>query len=49
MESVLIERHEAVQNARAVFSKAHYKTLLKSETPLRLVELAEEQHRLPAA
>ena len=46
MGSVLIERHEAVQNGRAVFSKAHYEALLKSETPLRLVELAEEQHRL---
>lgn len=49
MGSVLIERHEAVQNGRAIFSKEHYEALLKSEAPLRLVELAEEQHHLLAA
>ena len=49
MGSVLMERNEVVSHGRAIFSKGSYQTLLKSETPQKLVELAQEQYSLLAA
>ena len=49
MGSVLIERHDAIQAVRAVFSKDSLAMLLKSDVPAKLIGIAEEQRRLRAA
>ena len=48
MGSVRIERHEAIQAARAVFSKDSLAMLLKSDVPAKLIVIAEEQRHLRA-
>ena len=49
MGSVLEERNDVLQNGKAAFSKAAYKALLESETPAKLVLIAQEQQRILAA
>ena len=49
MGSVLIERHHAMQSGKAVFSSKNYELLMKSDSPSKLLTLAEEQHLLLAA
>ena len=49
MGSVLIERHDAIQAGRAVFSKETLASLMNSDVPAKLITIAEEQQRLLAA
>lgn len=49
MGAVLEERSAVMQNGKAVYSGTTYGTLLKSETPAKLVLIAQEQQRLLAA
>lgn len=49
MGAVLEERSAVMQNGKAVYSGTTYDTLLKSETPAKLVLIAQEQQRLLAA
>ena len=49
MGSVLIERHDAIQAGRAVFSKESLAALMNSDVPAKLIVIAEEQQRLLAA
>ena len=49
MGSVLIERHDAIQAGRAVFSKESLASLMNSDVPAKLIVIAEEQRRLRAA
>ena len=49
MGSVLIERHDAIQAGRAVFSKDSLASLMNSDVPAKLIVIAEEQRRLRAA
>ena len=49
MGSVLIERNDAIQNTKAIFSQLTYQSLLKSEIPSKLVLVAKEQLKLRAA
>lgn len=49
MGAVLEERSAVMQNGKAVYSRTTYDTLLKSETPAKLVLIAQEQQRLLAA
>ena len=49
MGSVLIERHDAIQAGRAVFSKESLASLMNSDIPAKLIVIAEEQRRLRAA
>ena len=48
MGAVLEERSAVMQNGKAVYSRTTYDTLLKSETPAKLVLIAQEQQRLLA-
>ena len=49
MGSVLLERNEVIQNAKAVFSKESYEKLSNSDTPAKLIQIATEQQKLLAA
>ena len=49
MGSVLIERHDAIQAGRAVFSKESLVSLMNSDVPAKLIVIAEEQRNLRAA
>ena len=49
MGSVLIERHDAIQAGRAVFSKESLVSLMNSDVPAKLIVIAEEQRQLWAA
>ena len=49
MGSVLIERHDAIQAGRAVFSKESLVSLMNSDVPAKLIVIAEEQRHLRAA
>ena len=49
MGSVLIERHDAIQAGRAVFSKESLASLMNSDVPAKLIVIAEEQRQLWAA
>lgn len=49
MGSVLVERNDAIQNTKAIFSQLTYQSLLKSEIPSKLVLVAKEQLKLRAA
>jgi len=49
MGSVLMERSDAVQGTKAVFSPETLSKLLESELPAKLVLIAEEQKKLLAA
>ncbi len=49
MGAVLEERSAVMQNGKAVYSRTTYDTLLKSETPAKLVLIAQEQRHLLAA
>lgn len=49
MGSVLIERHDAIQAGRAVFSKESLVSLMNSDIPAKLIVIAEEQRHLRAA
>lgn len=49
MGSVLIERHNAIQAGRAVFSKESLASLMNSDVPAKLIVIAEEQRHLRAA
>ena len=49
MGSVLIERHDAIQAGRAVFSKESLASLMNSDVPAKLIVIAEEQRHLRAA
>ena len=49
MGSVLMERHNAIQAGRAVFSKESLAALMNSDVPAKLIVIAEEQQRLLAA
>ena len=49
MGSVLMERHDAIQAGRAVFSKESLASLMNSDVPAKLIVIAEEQRRLRAA
>lgn len=49
MGSVLIERHDAIQAGRAVFSKESLASLMNSDIPAKLIVIAEEQRHLRAA
>ena len=49
MGAVLEERSAVMQNGKAVYSRTTYDTLLKSETPAKLLLIAQEQQRLLAA
>ena len=49
MGSVLIERHDAIQAGRAVFSKESLASLMNSDVPAKLIVIAEEQRQLRAA
>lgn len=46
MGAVLEERSAVMQNGKAVYSRTTYDTLLKSETPAKLVLIAQEQQQL---
>lgn len=43
MGSVLLERHEAIQNMRLIFSTSTFASLLESNTPTDLMSIAEAQ------
>lgn len=49
MGAVLEERSAVMQNGKAVYSRTTYDTLLKSETPAKLVLIAQEQRHLLTA
>ena len=49
MGSVLMERNDAIQAGRAVFSKESLSSLMNSDVPAKLIVIAEEQQRLLAA
>ena len=49
MGSVLMERHDAIQAGRAVFSKESLVSLMNSDVPAKLIVIAEEQRHLRAA
>ena len=49
MGSVLIELHDASLVKRAIFSQETLASLMKSDVPFMLVDIAEEQQRLRAA
>ena len=49
MGSVLMERHDAIQAGRAVFSKESLVSLMNSDVPAKLIVIAEEQRQLWAA
>ena len=49
MGSGLIERHDAIQAGRAVFSKESLASLMNSDVPAKLIVIAEEQRQLWAA
>ena len=49
MGSVLIERHDAIQAGRAVFSKESLASLMNSDVPAKQIVIAEEQRHLRAA
>lgn len=49
MGSVLMERHDAIQAGRAVFSKESLVSLMNSDIPAKLIVIAEEQRHLRAA
>lgn len=49
MGSVLMERHDAIQAGRAVFSKESLVSLMNSDVPAKLIVIAEEQRHLQAA
>ena len=49
MGSVLMERHDAIQAGRAVFSKESLASLMNSDVPAKLIVIAEEQRHLRAA
>ena len=49
MGSVLMERHDAIQAGRAVFSKESLASLMNSDVPAKLIVIAEEQRQLRAA
>lgn len=49
MGSVLIERHDAIQAGRAVFSRESLASLMNSDVPAKLIIIAEEQRQLRAA
>lgn len=49
MGSVLMERNEALQTGRAIFSDGKYAELMESKTTNALMEIAQEQHRILAA
>ena len=49
MGSVLIELNDAMMSGRAIFSRKTYDTLLKSEVPDKLIDIAGEQQKLRAA
>ena len=49
MGSVLIERHDAIQAGRAVFSKESLASLMNSDVPAKLIVIAEKQRQLWAA
>ena len=49
MGSVLIERHDAIQAGRAVFSKESLASLMNSDVPAKLIVIAEERRHLRAA
>ena len=49
MGSVLMERHDAIQAGRAVFSKESLVSLMNSDVPAKLIVIAEEQRQLRAA
>lgn len=48
MGSVLIERHEAIQSMKAVFSPSTYDALLESDLPKELISIAGIQFRQTA-
>lgn len=43
MGSVLVERHEVLQNVRAVFSPEYYRKLMNSDLPAQLIKIARDQ------
>ena len=49
MGSVLLERNDTAQNSKAIFSRKSYDELLRSDVPVKLVLIAEEQTQLLAA
>ena len=49
MGSVLMERHDAIQAGRAVFSKESLVSLMNSDVPAKLIVIAEKQRHLRAA
>lgn len=49
MGSVLMERHDAIQAGRAVFSKESLVSLMNSDVPAKLIVIAEEQRHLRVA
>ena len=49
MGSVLLERNEQLQSARAVFSAKTFASLMGSGAPEKLIQIAQEQQRLLAA
>ena len=49
MGSVLMERNEILQSAKAIFSNTSYSAFMKSEASGKLAALAEEQHMLLAS
>ena len=49
MGSVLLERNDTAQNSKAIFSRKSYDELLRSDVPVKLVLIAEEQTQLLTA
>ena len=49
MGSVLIERNEIIITRAPLFNAARYQLMLESDTPEKLIELAQEQRKLLAA
>jgi len=49
MGAVLMERNDAIQSQKAIFSATTYATLLASEVPTKLITIAREQAQLRAA
>ena len=49
MGSILMELNDSSQSGKRIFSSDTYAKLLKSETPTRLKNIAEEQQRMMAA
>ena len=49
MGSVLIEWNEIIITRAPLFSAARYQSMLESNTPAKLVEIAQEQRKLLAA